>query len=194
MDILTRAFLALRVPIDLHPAVANAQLELRRRAGAEYARWTSATDWNLILCALGEVSPPQLAAAAEAARAVAARHAPLGLVLEGIGGSPNATQPRFAWVGIGGAVDALNLLHADLEAELAPLALPRESRPLQAHVPLGRLKVESEQGRSALGRAVRMASVDTIGAWSAGALELLKTEIGPTGPMYATLQTFEFQA
>lgn len=188
MDALTRAFVGFPIPEALLPMVTDAQMELKRRGGAEHARWSPPTDWIVTLCPLGEVSPAQLDASCAACRDVALRHAPFELALEGVGGSPNATQPRHVWCGVSDAHGLLQALHADLEATLAPMGLPRESRPLQAQVPLGRLKAESEQGRSALGRAVRMAAVQCVGVWTPTSLAVLRTTVGPSGPVHVPVE------
>ena len=182
MELLTRASLGFRLPAAIQASLTEAQTVLKRRGGADGARWTPPHELLLSLCPLGELTIPQMVRVQETLPDLAAAHAPFDLGLEGIGGSPNATQPRFAWAGVTGDLGALQALHASVEAALASLRLPRESRPLSAHIVLGRLKIESERARSDLGRAVRLCGVGAMGSWRVEELELLKGDVGPTGP------------
>lgn len=190
MELLTRASLGFRLPIEIQASLTDAQTALKRRGGADGARWTAPHELHLSLCALGELTIPQMVRVQETLPAVAESHTPFDLSLEGIGGSPNATQPRYAWAGVAGDLAALQALHGAVEAVLGSLHLPRESRPLAAHIVLGRLKMESERARSDLGRAVRLCGVGSMGSWRVEALELLKAEVGPMGPTTVLVQSY----
>lgn len=182
MEMLTRATLGIRIPETAAAALAEVQADLRRRAGGEHARWFPTSDFVLTLAVLGELTVPQIARVQATVPDALHAFAAFPVSLRGVGGSPNATQPRVVWVGVDEGSDTLLGLHRTLDATLAPLGLPRESRPLMAHVPLGRLRSDSEQARSALGRTLRHASEDPLARFDVAEVWLWKSEVGPTGP------------
>jgi 2'-5' RNA ligase len=163
---------------------------LRRKAGSEVARWTPPHELVLTLCPLGELNPLNLQRIPPAIAPVFQRFPPMTLSLEGIGGSPSATQPRIVWVGVSGEVQAFEALHQAVEQALMPLGLLREVHAPACHIPIGRLRTESEIARSELGRAVRMANPGTLGSWRADSVEYLKSDVGPYGPTLVTLAAF----
>ena len=190
MSELFRTFIGIRPPEDIRERIAVAQMSLRRRAGSEVARWTPPHELFLSLCALGELNAGTLFRVGPTVEQVFANHPPLKLEMLGFGGSPNSTQPRIAWIGVGGDTASLEALHADIERAIVPLGLQREITKLACHVPIGKLKYESESGRSDLGRALRMTQVEPLGAWLASDVELMKSDVGPSGPTVVTLASF----
>lgn len=179
---LTRASIGIRLPETVVERLAELQADLKRRAGAENARWFAPTEFVLTLATLGELSVAQMVRVQATLPPAVAGFGTFRLALEGVGGSPNATQPRVVWVGVGEGAPRLGELHRVVEAALGPLMLPRESRPLMAHVPIGRLRSDSEQARSALGRTLRHATTEPLASFDVGSVSLLKSEVGPTGP------------
>jgi 2'-5' RNA ligase len=101
--------------------------------------------------ARGRTSPPFLGAVPGAVEAPRPRRRrggrPLALELKGAGGFPSARRPRVVWAGVGGEVEALAGLAAELGRRLAPLGFPPEDRPLSPHLTLGRAR----EGRGAPG-------------------------------------------
>lgn len=167
-------------------------MQIRRKAGSDLVRWTPAGELVFTLVSLGEISPSQIAQVCTVLPGIAMRSPMIDLTLEGLGGSPTNLQPRFLWIGVGGDVPALERLHGEVERAIAPFAGGHEARPLQAHVPIGRLKQESESNRSALGRAVRVAGIGSIGAFRAPAIELVRASATSVGPTLVTVQSFAF--
>lgn len=190
MSELTRTFLGFRLPDDVREGLAAAQLQLRRKAGSEAARWTPAHELFLTICPLGELSAATLARIPDAVGPAVATLAPIHLAVEGLGGSPSPTQPRLIWAGISGDMERLDRLHETIERSLTPLALNREDHKLAPNILLGRLRKESEIARSELGRALRVAQVGVLGTWTASEIDMLKSDVGPYGPTIVTMRSF----
>jgi 2'-5' RNA ligase len=190
MDILNRCSIVIRIPAELQADLAELQLQIRRRAGADLVRWTPSNELVLTLLSLGEIGVGQMAQIAATLPTIASRHRALDLQLEGLGGSPNNLQPRLLWVGVGGDVLGLAQLQQAIEHAVAPLVPHQELRQFQAQVPIGRLKQESEANRSALGRAVRMAQIGSVGAFTAPAVELIRMAATSAGPTIVTVESF----
>lgn len=190
MDALNRCSVVIRIPADLQADLAEMQSQIRRRAGADLVRWTPATELVLTLVSLGEISVGQVAQVASTLGSVVSGFGTLNLQLEGLGGSPNNLQPRFLWVGVSGDVPRLAELQQAIERAVMPFVPHQESREFHPQVPIGRLKQESESTRSALGRAVRMAQVGSVGAFEATSVELARMATTSAGPTIVTVQTY----
>lgn len=191
MDVLNRCSIVIRIPAALQADLAELQLQIRRRAGADLVRWTSSNELALTLFSLGEIGVGQMAQVASTLGSIVPAHRALDLHLEGLGGSPNNLQPRLLWIGISGDVVGLAQLQRAIESAVSPLVPYQELREFQAHVPIGRLKQESESNRSALGRAVRMAQIGSVGALPIREVELIRMAATSAGPTIVTVQSFQ---
>jgi 2'-5' RNA ligase len=192
MDILNRSSLAIRLPADLQQAINEAQVQIRRKAGADLVRWTPSAEVVLTLTSLGEISPSQIAQVMSIATPIVARYAAPTITLESLGGSPTNLQPRFLWLGVTGDGGMLAQMTAELERSLGPVLPDHERREFPGHVPIGRLKQESEANRSALGRAVRVAGIGQLGSFRPAAVELLRASSTSIGPTLVTVQSMPF--
>lgn len=190
MDALNRCSLVVRVPADLQATLGETQLQIRKRAGADLVRWTPTTELVFTLVSLGEISIGQVAQVTATVGPVVAQYPRGQVALEGLGGSPNNLQPRVLWIGVAGDVSGLERFAQDLERAIMPIVPHHEARSLQAHIPIGRLKQESEANRSALGRAVRMAQIGSIGALPIQEVELIRMATTSAGPTIVTIQSF----
>ncbi len=192
MDALNRSSLVIRMPAELQAALVDAQNTIRRKAGADLVRWTPANELLLTLVSLGEISPSQIAQVSASVGGIVGRYAAPQVTLETLGGSPNNLQPRFLWIGMAGDVAPLQQLAGELDKVAGSIVYGHEGRPLQAHVPIGRIKQESESNRSALGRAIRVAGVGMVGSFQAASVELVRAAATTAGPTILTVQTFPF--
>ncbi|MFN8544192.1 MAG: RNA 2',3'-cyclic phosphodiesterase [Candidatus Binatia bacterium] len=180
-----RCFVAIDLPDELRAAVAQAQRALRREAGPADVRWVDPGALHLTLAFLGAVGERQRAPIEAALRALAESHAPLALAAAGLGAFPSPRRARVVWVGIAGGAGALARLAVDVEAALAQLGFPPESRPFQGHVTLGR--VRRPDGLSRLAAAIEAGAGTSFGAWTAREIVLYQSRLGPTGAVYVPL-------
>lgn len=192
MDALNRTSIVIRIPAEVQAALVDVQNQIRRRAGADLIRWTPAAELVFTLVSLGEISVGQIAQLSATLGPVVGQFPSLDLSLESVGGSPNNLQPRFLWAGISAPNGQLEPLNQALERACAPIVPHHEARNLQAHVPIGRLKQESESNRSALGRAIRMAQIGVIGSFRTDHVELARMATTSAGPTLVAIQQFPF--
>jgi RNA 2',3'-cyclic 3'-phosphodiesterase len=179
-----RLFAALDPPDSVRRRIAMAAAELKRSAGraADEVRWVVPENVHLTLQFLGAVPDDRVAAVTEAVRAAASGSRPLALEVKGAGGFPNARRPRVVWLGLGGELDALAALAADLGRKLAPLGFPPEARPFSAHLTVGRAR--DGRGAPGLGGALAAAAQGDGVPWRAGELVLFESHLSPKGPRY----------
>lgn len=191
MDILNRTMIGIRLPDELRTKMAEVQKTLRWRAGSEAVRWTPPGEMLILLTALGEIGVGSLARVKVVLEPVFQGYAPLNLTVAGVGGSPTVLQPRFIWAGLGGDLDRLKELHDKVEWVVKPHCPDHEVRPFEPHIALGRLKQQNEADRTALGRAVKIAAVGEIGAFTATQVELLRSVGTTAGPTLVTEAVYQ---
>lgn len=177
-----RLFIALALPDEVRAELAQTQRRLRGHP----LRWSPPQGMHLTLQFLGEADaglvPPLLTALA------GLDVAPLRLRLEGLGGFPNARQPRVVWAGVDGDTVALAALQAAVVAATAPLGFVAEERPFRAHLTLGRARPDAGPVElRALGEALAHAAPLAPLAWEAGAPALYQSTLTAEGARYTRL-------
>jgi 2'-5' RNA ligase len=136
------------IAIELHAEVQNKLAAHQRRLRAllrppgldKCIRWSPTANAHLTLRFLGETTDEQAHTIARALPEICAHHAQFGLVLNGFGCFPNLNKPRVLWLGMGGAIEALQQLQAEIEGMVQALGMPAETRPFSPHITLGRVK------------------------------------------------------
>ena len=193
MGPLVRCFVGFRIPQEFWPKIAETQMTIRKKSMSDAARWNSASELMLPLATLGEQPWEMVKRATSVLRPLCLSKAPLQLKLEGVVGLPNNTQPRWVAIKVAGDEAGLRQLQAEIAKALGPLLTPSE-KGFEPQVPLGRLKIESEQVRTAFGRAVRMTQAEVLGEWTASAVELLRSEADQNGVHLAAVESFPLGA
>jgi len=182
-----RLFVALDPPEPVRRRLASMQADLCKLAGrhADEVRWVAADGIHLTLQFLGAVPEERLESVRAALSAAASSARPLALELKGAGGFPSARRPRVVWAGVGGEVEPLAALVADLGRHLAPLGFPPEERAFSAHLTLGRAR--EGRGAPGLGGALAEAAAGDPVPWRADALVLYRSHLSPQGARYEAI-------
>lgn len=179
-----RTFICLEIPKTERDRLRALQDELRR-FGARVS-WPAAGNIHLTLVFLGDVDETRVDAIAEALERAARRAEPFSLLIDGAGGFPTVHRPRVIWAGIGGELDALGVLHAEVTAELALLGVPRDEKAFRPHLTLGRVKDDRDP---ALRRAVEtLRDRPLVGEpFPVREVVLMKSDLGSGGSTYTPL-------
>lgn len=185
-----RLFIAVPVSEAVRERIAEAVSAAREAAPAGPAgrgglRWVSTAGLHLTLKFLGSTDPGLLVSVGEAVAATAGEARPVELGLRGVGGFPSAGRPRVLWMGLVHGREELARMAAGLDARLAPLGWPPETRPFRAHLTLARCD-EPATARTALEALERAAgSLDL--AWTADRLVLFRSHLGRGPARYEPL-------
>lgn len=188
-----RLFFAVLLSEEVREAVARAQERLRAAAGDNGIRWVAPEQFHYTLKFLGETPVEKIPGIREAARRIAAQHAPLSLTLAGLGAFPNLRRPQVLWVGAKEGVPLLTRLAESLEKELAEQGFPPENRRFNPHLTLARIKTPAGEKAAAQALAAQAANqkiVDEFGVIPVGNFVLMRSELRPAGPIYTVEETF----
>ena len=175
-----RAFIAIDLPESVKSFLGEAQEALKLYGFR--VKWVRPQNIHLTLKFLGATATADTDKIAEA-MALAAKDCPaVSLAAKGIGVFPNVRRPRVIWAGLNGRLEVLANLQQILDAHLADLGFPRETRAFKSHLTLGRVK-----GKIASDRI--KAAIDELKEFESGSFEinqviLFKSELRPTGAVY----------
>jgi 2'-5' RNA ligase len=179
-----RAFLAIELPDDLRPGLAQVQEELKRSRAD--VRWVPVGNIHLTLKFFGNVPDDDIEALAGAARQAAAEAAPLQLKATSAGAFPSPNAPRVVWLGLGGDVLPLTQLYYRLEKAFASLGYLPEGRAFNPHLTLGRVKSPANRERLA-GMLAKMPPLDWP-PFFVKELILFQSVLSPQGSKYTPLR------
>lgn len=190
MDVLNRSFIGVRLTPELIGPLENSLLNLKRKPGILNMRWNQPGEYMLNLVTLGELSIQTLARVHTTVAPMIAACGAFELTLEKFTGLPNMIQPRFAVLQFGGpGVEAATSIANHVETACRPIIPPRDAKPFQPHMVLGRIKTESEPLRVALGRALKMTEQPVIANWQINSLELLISHADGGGMGYKLIES-----
>jgi 2'-5' RNA ligase len=105
--------------------------------------------FHLTLRFLDELPETAATGVLDAMGEAAGSAAPFELELRGLGGFPNARDPRVLWVGLGDGAASVLALVDGLEAGLGRRGFPLEPRPFCPHATLRRLHRPAERNAAA---------------------------------------------
>jgi len=97
-------------------------------------------------------------------------------------------RTAVAWLGVGGEVDALPTLAADVERSVRLAGLPADDRPFAAHLTLARVaRQATPEQRRAIAAAVRALDAPRAETFVARDLLLVRSHLGGVAPRYEVL-------
>jgi len=181
-----RSFLA----IDL-PAVVKDRLDefvAQLKPGTSGIKWVNPDQVHLTLKFFGSIPQETVDQISAVVAETVHKCRPFDLNLHGVGGFPNIRRPRVIWAGLGGNREALKNLWGLLEEAFLGMGIPRETRPFNPHLTLGRNKTGAPNEKLFL----------SLSHWNepdsepfvVRDLHLYKSDLKPGGPIYSILNSF----
>jgi 2'-5' RNA ligase len=188
-----RAFIALNLPRTVQAALAEFQREWRAALPGEGVRWTQPEQIHLTLRFLGNAARSELGDLEQALARGCQGLGPFTVCARGAGCFPDLRRPRILWAGFGGALTALQDLHAALARETARWGEPEEQA-FHPHLTLGRVKQPDRRLAHALARHLEQTGARDFGSWPVEQVDLMQSELSSAGPRYTALATVRLVA
>ncbi len=176
-----RCFVALDLPSPVCNYLAGLAGQFKKKGDVN---WVPQDQLHVTLAFAGDVPAETVDALREVVRTIDVP--PLSLSLQGLGHFPPHGEPRVVWAALGGDVEALTRLQAELAAHAERLDVPREKRGFVPHVTLGRV-------RSPFGALALIDQLKTVGQtlnqkpFAPTGLVLYQSELRPGGPIHTPL-------
>lgn len=188
-----RSFIAIELPREIRAGLDS--LEERLKAGQHpFVKWVDPGGIHLTLKFLGNIALTTVPQIIEAITKIAQPISPFHLQIGGLGAFPNWQRPQVVWVGVGGEVQKLATLQRDMEAALAPLGFPAESRSFSPHLTLGRLREKASPGdRRRFAQWAQSVKFEASLSFEVDALRLMKSQLTPSGAIYNQLASIELR-
>ncbi|MDI6726412.1 MAG: RNA 2',3'-cyclic phosphodiesterase [Smithellaceae bacterium] len=187
---MTRVFAAIDPPQEVLQEIEGIQFRLRKLIHG-VIHWTRPEGIHLTLKFFGNVDMRRIEELGKRLAQYAQETAPLQLQAERIGVFPNLDRPRVIWIGISGDTHPLEKLQRGIEDGFTELGFEKESRPFRPHLTLGRIK--TPRGLLGLAEVTEKDALYDAGKFTAGSLNLIKSDLTPTGATYTRLACFPLQ-
>jgi 2'-5' RNA ligase len=188
-----RAFVAVELPPEQRQFCTDAIERARRTLGSigRSVRWVDASGIHLTLKFLGSVPAPQVPQLDERLRAELRGQPPFDLAVGKLGVFPNLRAPRVLWLGLHGNLAALSAAQERVEAATEPLGFPREKRPFQAHLTLGRVREgAARDDLAAIGRLPGGWPEASGPPFRVSSVSLMQSHLSPAGAKYTQIAEF----
>ena len=182
-----RVFIAVSVPNAIRGAIARAQEELRRAVSDDEIRWAKPEQFHLTLKFLGNVDDSRVDELKDAVRKVSEGFASLSLRAAGIGFFPQGRSPRVVWAGVDESNNRLESLWKALESAMRPFNNEKAEQNFNGHITLARVGRLPRAHAEALVKAANRFEKMTFGEWTAGHVELMRSELSPQGARHTVL-------
>jgi 2'-5' RNA ligase len=183
-----RSFLAVEIPRAIKDRLAGDIALLK--PGTAGIKWVNPDQVHLTLKFFGSIPTEKVDQISAAVAGTVKGCRPFDLHLQGTGGFPNIRRPRVIWVGLGGNREALKNLWLLLEDGFFGMGIPRETRPFNPHLTLGRNKTGEPNEKLFL----RLSNWNEPESepFTVSELVLFRSDLKPGGPVYTVLNTFPF--
>jgi len=189
-----RLFIAITLPEEIKSALEDAQEEIRQSVRALNLRWAGREQFHLTLKFLGNVPGSSVAPLCEAVRIVCGGFPSLNLKAETVGFFPPTSTPRVVWAGVQETEAFLDRLHRELETAVAEFTSEQPENRFKPHVTLARARDLRPREAEALKRACAAMRQHHFGKWTAQELEIIRSELAPSGARYARVAALPLAA
>ncbi len=181
-----RAFFAIELPLQARASVVEA-VESLKAVAKHGVRWMALDTLHLTLKFLGEIREEDVPRLIARAHAKLAPEQPFEVGLAGYGAFPNVREARALWIGVSEGASSLARLARKLDSAARAIGAPRERKPFEPHLTLGRLR---DPLRVELERAAPPDSV----AWTVAEVVLFESRLSPNGARHVPLARFPLGA
>jgi 2'-5' RNA ligase len=183
-----RTFIAIELDPELRAGLERVQEVLRQQVAPRSIRWVKPGAVHLTLKFLGDTPSDRVAAVKEAMVQAALQVGPFTFRVNGLGCFPNTRRPRVLWAGLEDPTGSLTALRDAMEAQVAPLGFPTETRPFRPHLTLGRVQRHASKSEMIeAGAVVFNSPVGAIGEMAVTSVSFIKSELQPGGSVYTML-------
>lgn len=114
---------------------------------------------------------------------------PFSLFIGGVGAFPNIKRPRVVWAGIKGETNCLKDIRNEIESAALAASIPREEKPYNPHVTLGRRSSNLPLPESVTKDIVSEEIL--LEPWNVDEFILMRSELSVLCPRYTPLGLFK---
>ena len=184
-----RMFVAIPVPdkVKQHARMFRNDLGVSRAD----IKWVDYQNYHLTLKFLGEVNEAALPEIKQNLMRAADSCPSFNLSVDDLGFFPSRMRPRVVWLGLRGEIEKAEFLGERVDAYLASLGF-EEEKEHRFHLTLGRVRSDAKINEM-LKIAEHMAGKGKISSFKVAHIHLMESTLGPGGPTYSVLETYDLK-
>jgi len=186
-----RIFIAIPLPELLLERLGDVRYRLQGKVPHRSVRWVGPEGIHLTLKFLGDTPRDEIPAIQDALTVVARNAPAFTATAEGLGCFPSPGRPRVIWIGVNEPTGCLKALYGAVEEAMTSLGYEPERHGFTPHLTLGRVRRgASREGRRQISEAITGTRVGELDTFKTDHLELIRSDLKPSGAEYTTLETF----
>ena len=186
-----RSFIAIEIPQEIKTSISQMQAQMKL-SKLNFIKWVSPEGMHITLKFLGNTFSEKVQEITDAIREASRGTSPISIEIGGLGAFPNINRARVLWLGIGGEIAKLVELQKKIDDSLVTFGFPKEIRPFSPHITLARVRESaSYHDQQDFGRLISSTQFDVTGMLSIDIVNLMKSQLLPTGAIYNRLATVE---
>jgi RNA 2',3'-cyclic 3'-phosphodiesterase len=182
-----RLFIAISLPEAVKAKLLRVQDEMKKALPRGCVRWTKPEQFHLTLKFLGLVKADEVEALSNSLSEVCASFPALRLRAERVGFFPDLRYPRVIWAWVHDAKEQLPVLQSAIEQAVGSFSEEKAEKTFTGHITLGRCQGIKRPQAEILSRLALGMTERFFGEWTAEAVELIRSELSPSGSHYTTL-------
>lgn len=177
-----RIFIAINLPEDIKNELVKVQADLDLPG----IKLVEKENLHLTLAFLGEIKEEKIATVSQISKSVIKNINSFFVELSGLGVFPHPERPRIVWV----AMDHHHLdnLVNSLRKELTKEKLFDDIKPFSAHLTLARIKYLVPETKNIIKQLLQVHKNQKYGTIKIETIEIMGSELAPSGPIYKILQ------
>jgi 2'-5' RNA ligase len=181
-----RSFIAIEIPEAIQQKIAKFSLMVSNPK-TKGIRWVHPPNIHLTLRFLGDISPMDLDSLKSILFTIAGQYPVFNISIQDTGTFPSGNLPRVIWVG---AISAPELfqLQQEIEVQLVKIGFESENHSFRPHITIGRISdhIHRDEITQLMVNLDRLQN-KLFGSFSVNAIQLFRSELHPTGPIYSSL-------
>ncbi|MBS3815365.1 MAG: RNA 2',3'-cyclic phosphodiesterase [Hadesarchaea archaeon] len=183
-----RSFISIEIEEEIKNRLTKIQNELVR-TGADL-KLVEPENIHLTLRFLGDVPEDDLTEIKSAIQDSKKVIGPFKLQVKGMGVFPKPSYIRVIWAGVGNGSDETTAIRKSLDQNLTEIDYPPDRKDYTPHLTIARVK--TGKNKDSLNEIVNENSEEDFGSCMVNGIELKESELTPEGPIYSTIEKFEF--
>ena len=179
-----RSFLAIELPEPILRKIGEVQESLR--SSHADVRWTEPEKIHLTLKFFGNIEESRIDPIFKSIEEPVRKTLLFSLKVRGVGAFPQLKNPRVIWIGLVDERKVLTSFQEQIETQLEKIGIQPEDRPFHPHLTLGRMR--SSRGKEGLLGKMEKHKEEEFGELQVNRVVLFKSDLKPSGPIYAALR------
>lgn len=181
-----RAFIAIQCPDNLKEQIVKVQDKLKDLGKLKLVE---PENLHFTLKFLGNVDEKKIDEIVKILDAVSKINS-FEVSLKGIGAFPKINYARVVWIGVDKGIKEMEELHRRIDQELEPLGF-RKEKSFSSHLTIARVKEIMNKGKFI--KILEENSKNEFGNFNVNGIELMKSELMRTGPLYSLIHRFNLK-